>query len=149
MEDKFMFYLSKHIFCTLITNFQALDWLQQSGDHYLATHTSPGATMAETQELLNQHREFCVSAKVKNAYRQNKSMIGLSVEGSGVKSGSPITALNIVKVHFLNCNLIKFNPGLILKRYRMLMTRLNNHQTVSAHPGEGSPPDPAGREHAG
>ncbi|XP_047432143.1 kalirin-like isoform X2 [Mugil cephalus] len=42
---------------------QALDWLQQSGDHYLATHTSPGATMTETQELLNQHREFCVSAK--------------------------------------------------------------------------------------
>uniref|UniRef100_A0A8P4G4Y4 Uncharacterized protein n=1 Tax=Dicentrarchus labrax TaxID=13489 RepID=A0A8P4G4Y4_DICLA len=42
---------------------QALDWLQQSGDHYLATHTSPGATVAETQELLNQHREFCVSAK--------------------------------------------------------------------------------------
>uniref|UniRef100_A0A3Q0THF0 Kalirin RhoGEF kinase b n=1 Tax=Amphilophus citrinellus TaxID=61819 RepID=A0A3Q0THF0_AMPCI len=42
---------------------QALDWLQQSGDHYLATHTSPGATVAETQELLNQHREFCISAK--------------------------------------------------------------------------------------
>uniref|UniRef100_A0A087XMU9 Kalirin RhoGEF kinase b n=1 Tax=Poecilia formosa TaxID=48698 RepID=A0A087XMU9_POEFO len=42
---------------------QALEWLQQSGDHYLATHTSPGATAAETQELLNQHREFCISAK--------------------------------------------------------------------------------------
>ncbi|KAM9835916.1 LOW QUALITY PROTEIN: kalirin-like [Aulostomus maculatus] len=42
---------------------QALDWLQQSGDHYLTTHTSPGATLAETQELLNKHREFCVSAK--------------------------------------------------------------------------------------
>uniref|UniRef100_A0A672Z504 DH domain-containing protein n=1 Tax=Sphaeramia orbicularis TaxID=375764 RepID=A0A672Z504_9TELE len=42
---------------------QALDWLQQSGDHYLATHTSPGATLSETQELLTQHREFCVSAK--------------------------------------------------------------------------------------
>lgn len=45
--------------------FQALDWLQQSGEHYLSTHTSPGATVAETQELLNQHREFCVSAKVR------------------------------------------------------------------------------------
>ncbi|XP_062236269.1 kalirin-like [Platichthys flesus] len=42
---------------------QALDWLQQSGDHYLTTHTSPGSNMSETQELLNQHREFCVSAK--------------------------------------------------------------------------------------
>lgn len=49
--------------------FQAMDWLQQSGDHYLATHTSAGATMAETQELLNQHREFCVSAKVKTHTR--------------------------------------------------------------------------------
>ncbi|XP_037618055.1 kalirin-like isoform X2 [Sebastes umbrosus] len=42
---------------------QALDWLQQSGDHYLVTHTTPGANVSETQELLNQHREFCVSAK--------------------------------------------------------------------------------------
>ncbi|XP_061539990.1 kalirin-like isoform X4 [Phycodurus eques] len=42
---------------------QALDWLAQSGDHYLATHTSPGVTGTETQELLNQHRQFCVSAK--------------------------------------------------------------------------------------
>ncbi|XP_015250189.1 PREDICTED: kalirin-like [Cyprinodon variegatus] len=42
---------------------QALEWLQQSGDHYLATHTSAGASVAETQELLNQHREFCISAK--------------------------------------------------------------------------------------
>ncbi|XP_062303477.1 LOW QUALITY PROTEIN: kalirin RhoGEF kinase b [Osmerus eperlanus] len=42
---------------------QALDWLQQTGEHYLSTHTSPGATGAETQELLAQHREFCVSAK--------------------------------------------------------------------------------------
>uniref|UniRef100_A0A3Q3QB15 DH domain-containing protein n=1 Tax=Monopterus albus TaxID=43700 RepID=A0A3Q3QB15_MONAL len=29
---------------------QALDWLQQSGDHYLATHTSPGATVATTAD---------------------------------------------------------------------------------------------------
>uniref|UniRef100_A0A6Q2Y1B5 Rho guanine nucleotide exchange factor 25 n=1 Tax=Esox lucius TaxID=8010 RepID=A0A6Q2Y1B5_ESOLU len=42
---------------------QALDWLQQSGEHYLSTHTSPGATSTETQDLLAQHREFCVSAK--------------------------------------------------------------------------------------
>ncbi|XP_045553977.1 LOW QUALITY PROTEIN: kalirin [Salmo salar] len=42
---------------------QALDWLQQSGEHYLSTHTSPGATSAETQDLLAQHREFCISAK--------------------------------------------------------------------------------------
>ncbi|XP_030210124.1 kalirin isoform X1 [Gadus morhua] len=42
---------------------QALDWLQQSGDHYLATHTSPGATVTQTQELLAEHRQFCVSAK--------------------------------------------------------------------------------------
>ncbi|XP_028324438.1 kalirin RhoGEF kinase b isoform X2 [Gouania willdenowi] len=42
---------------------QALDWLQQSGDHYLANHTSAGATLAETQDLLSQHREFCISAK--------------------------------------------------------------------------------------
>ncbi|XP_072305966.1 kalirin-like [Eucyclogobius newberryi] len=42
---------------------QALDWLAQSGDHFLATHTSPGANMSETQALLNQYREFCISAK--------------------------------------------------------------------------------------
>lgn len=52
--------------------FQAMDWLQQSGDHYLATHTSPGASVPETQELLNQHREFCVSAKVRTHTRARK-----------------------------------------------------------------------------
>uniref|UniRef100_A0AAV2LC82 Uncharacterized protein n=1 Tax=Knipowitschia caucasica TaxID=637954 RepID=A0AAV2LC82_KNICA len=42
---------------------QALDWLSQSGDHYLSTHTSPGASLTETQELMVQHRDFCISAK--------------------------------------------------------------------------------------
>lgn len=87
--------------------FQALDWLQQSGEHYLSTHTSTGATVAETQELLNQHREFCVSAKVSTDRNHGRCSI------SELLSFAQLTLCS------------------------------------SAHPGEGAPLDPTGREHAG
>lgn len=43
---------------------QALDWLQETGEQYLATHTSPGETTEKTQGLLKDYEEFRVSAKV-------------------------------------------------------------------------------------
>lgn len=64
--------LSSSLFISLHLSLQALDWLQQSGEHYLSTHTSPGATSAETQDLLAQHREFCILAKV-NTHTQTHS----------------------------------------------------------------------------
>lgn len=43
---------------------QALDWIQETGEYYLSTHTSPGETTEETQELLKEYGEFRVPAKV-------------------------------------------------------------------------------------
>ncbi|XP_061081598.1 kalirin [Conger conger] len=42
---------------------QALDWIQEAGEYYLSTHTSPGETSEKTQELLKEYEEFRVSAK--------------------------------------------------------------------------------------
>ncbi|CAH2304994.1 kalirin isoform X4 [Pelobates cultripes] len=42
---------------------QALDWIQEAGEHYLSTHTSPGECPEETQELLKQYQEFQIPAK--------------------------------------------------------------------------------------
>ncbi|KAL4823731.1 hypothetical protein H8958_007650 [Nasalis larvatus] len=42
---------------------QALDWIQETGEFYLSTHTSTGETTEETQELLKEYGEFRVPAK--------------------------------------------------------------------------------------
>ncbi|XP_015214257.1 kalirin isoform X4 [Lepisosteus oculatus] len=42
---------------------QALDWIQETGEYYLSTHTSPGETCEKTQELLKEYGEFRISAK--------------------------------------------------------------------------------------
>ncbi|OBS63705.1 hypothetical protein A6R68_07757, partial [Neotoma lepida] len=41
----------------------ALDWIQETGEYYLSTHTSTGETTEETQELLKEYGEFRVPAK--------------------------------------------------------------------------------------
>jgi hypothetical protein len=43
---------------------QALDWIQETGEYYLSTHTSPGESGERNQELLKEYEEFRVSAKV-------------------------------------------------------------------------------------
>lgn len=45
--------------------FQALEWIHDTGEFYLSTHTNVGATLQETEELLKEHNEFKVTAKVR------------------------------------------------------------------------------------
>ncbi|XP_054274180.1 triple functional domain protein-like isoform X3 [Macrosteles quadrilineatus] len=42
---------------------QAMEWIHETGEHYLSTHTSVGATQDETESLLVEHNEFKASAK--------------------------------------------------------------------------------------
>ncbi|XP_013926295.1 PREDICTED: kalirin isoform X2 [Thamnophis sirtalis] len=42
---------------------QALDWIQETGEYYLSTHTSTGESANETHELLKEYGEFKVPAK--------------------------------------------------------------------------------------
>ncbi|XP_043930856.1 kalirin isoform X2 [Protopterus annectens] len=42
---------------------QAMDWIQETGEFYLSTHTSTGETTEKTQELLKEYENFRMSAK--------------------------------------------------------------------------------------
>ncbi|KAK6310163.1 hypothetical protein J4Q44_G00200440 [Coregonus suidteri] len=42
---------------------QALDWIQETGEYYLSTHTCPGESCERSHELLKEYEEFRVSAK--------------------------------------------------------------------------------------
>ncbi|XP_070587022.1 kalirin isoform X9 [Erythrolamprus reginae] len=42
---------------------QALDWIQETGEYYLSTHTSTGESADETHELLKEYGDFKVPAK--------------------------------------------------------------------------------------
>ncbi|XP_050988348.1 triple functional domain protein isoform X5 [Labeo rohita] len=42
---------------------QALEWIHDTGEFYLSTHTSTGSTIHHTQELLKEHEEFQITAK--------------------------------------------------------------------------------------
>lgn len=75
---------------------QALDWIQETGEVYLATHTSPGDSSEETQQLLSDYHHFRLSAKVKDIHDnmtafkcfQKELKIGLTlVNAAALESG--------------------------------------------------------------
>nr|XP_024001249.1 kalirin-like [Salvelinus alpinus] len=93
---------------------QALDWLQQSGEHYLSIHTSPGATSAETQDLLAQHREFCISAK----HTQEKVHLLIQLAESMLGKG------HSHRVELRRC------VSTVDKRYREFSMRMGQYRTT-------------------
>uniref|UniRef100_A0A8C9VXI4 non-specific serine/threonine protein kinase n=1 Tax=Scleropages formosus TaxID=113540 RepID=A0A8C9VXI4_SCLFO len=42
---------------------QALEWIHDTGEFYLSTHSSTGSSIHHTQELLKEHEEFQITAK--------------------------------------------------------------------------------------
>ncbi|KAG7499823.1 triple functional domain protein isoform X4 [Solea senegalensis] len=42
---------------------QALEWIHDTGEFYLSTHTSTGSSIHHTQELLKEHEDFHITAK--------------------------------------------------------------------------------------
>uniref|UniRef100_A0A671T9X1 Kalirin-like n=1 Tax=Sinocyclocheilus anshuiensis TaxID=1608454 RepID=A0A671T9X1_9TELE len=62
---------------------QAIDWLQETGEYFLSTHTSPGDTSGKTQELLKEYENFRVSAK----QTQEKVKLLIQLAGSLVEKG--------------------------------------------------------------
>ena len=47
--------------------FQALEWIRDYGEAYLASHTNVGGNKAETEQLLKEHYEFRNKAKVRQS----------------------------------------------------------------------------------
>lgn len=43
---------------------QALEWIRETGELYLATHTNVGKNRIENEQLLREHNEFKGAAKV-------------------------------------------------------------------------------------
>jgi len=43
---------------------QILDWIRDVGEQYLASHTTIGSSLEETQALLREHNEFKSASKV-------------------------------------------------------------------------------------
>ncbi|KAL0166290.1 hypothetical protein M9458_038134, partial [Cirrhinus mrigala] len=41
----------------------ALEWIHDTGEFYLSTHTSTGSSIHHTQELLKEHEDFHITAK--------------------------------------------------------------------------------------
>ncbi|XP_051985930.1 kalirin-like [Xyrauchen texanus] len=62
---------------------QAIDWLQETGEYFLSTHTSLGASNEKTQELLKEYEDFRVSAK----QTQEKVKLLIQLAGSLVEKG--------------------------------------------------------------
>ncbi|KAK9972958.1 hypothetical protein ABG768_023712 [Culter alburnus] len=62
---------------------QAIDWLQETGEYFLSSHTSPGDTSEKTQELLKEYEDFRVSAK----QTQEKVKLLIQLAGSLVEKG--------------------------------------------------------------
>ncbi|XP_059427564.1 kalirin RhoGEF kinase b isoform X1 [Carassius carassius] len=62
---------------------QAIDWLQETGEYFLSTHTTPGDTSEKTQELLKEYEDFRVSVK----QTQEKVKLLIQLAGSLVEKG--------------------------------------------------------------
>lgn len=58
---------------------QALEWIHDNGEFYLSTHTSTGSSIHHTQELLKEHEEFQITAKVNKEQQQVYGQLHLAV----------------------------------------------------------------------
>ncbi|XP_039613341.1 kalirin isoform X3 [Polypterus senegalus] len=92
---------------------QALDWIQESGEYYLSTHTSPGETSEKTQELLKEYGEFRISAK----QTQEKVKLLIQLADSFVEKGH---------VHVVE---LKKWVTVVDKRYRDFSMRMTKYRS--------------------
>ncbi|XP_060890028.1 kalirin-like, partial [Labrus mixtus] len=91
---------------------QALDWIQETGEVYLATHTSPGESSEETQGLLNDYRHFRLSAK------QTKEKVKLLIQ----------LADNLVEKGHAHVSELKRWVSTVDRRYRDFSLRMSKYQ---------------------
>nr|XP_046259128.1 kalirin isoform X2 [Scatophagus argus] len=91
---------------------QALDWIQETGEVYLATHTSPGDSSEETQQLLNDHHHFRLTAK------QTKEKVKLLIQ----------LADNLVEKGHAHVSELKRWVSTVDRRYRDFSLRMAKYQ---------------------
>ncbi|XP_034042535.1 kalirin isoform X1 [Thalassophryne amazonica] len=91
---------------------QTLDWIQETGEVYLATHTSPGESNEETQQLLNDYHLFRLSAK------QTKEKVKLLIQ----------LADNLVERGHAHVAELKRWVSTVDRRYRDFSMRMSKYQ---------------------
>uniref|UniRef100_A0A8D3A9Y8 non-specific serine/threonine protein kinase n=1 Tax=Scophthalmus maximus TaxID=52904 RepID=A0A8D3A9Y8_SCOMX len=91
---------------------QALDWIQETGEVYLATHTSPGDSSEETQELLSKYHHFRLTAK------QTKEKVKLLIQ----------LADNLVEKGHAHVSELKRWVSTVDRRYRDFSLRMGKYQ---------------------
>uniref|UniRef100_A0A3Q2ZY59 Kalirin RhoGEF kinase a n=2 Tax=Kryptolebias marmoratus TaxID=37003 RepID=A0A3Q2ZY59_KRYMA len=91
---------------------QALDWIQETGDVYLTTHTSPGGSSEETQHLLNDYHQFRLTAK------QTKEKVKLLIQ----------LADNLVEKGHTHISELKRWVSTVDRRYRDFSLRMAKYQ---------------------
>uniref|UniRef100_A0A7N8XJ37 non-specific serine/threonine protein kinase n=1 Tax=Mastacembelus armatus TaxID=205130 RepID=A0A7N8XJ37_9TELE len=91
---------------------QALDWIQETGEVYLATHTSPGDSSEETQELLNDYHHFRLTAK------QTKEKVKLLIQ----------LADSLVEKGHAHVSELKRWVSTVDRRYRDFSVRMAKYQ---------------------
>ncbi|XP_029348731.1 kalirin [Echeneis naucrates] len=91
---------------------QALDWIQETGEVYLAKHTSPGDSSEETQELLNDYHHFRLTAK------QTKEKVKLLIQ----------LADNLVEKGHAHVSELKRWVSTVDRRYRDFSLRMAKYQ---------------------
>ncbi|KAJ8392674.1 hypothetical protein AAFF_G00073480 [Aldrovandia affinis] len=92
---------------------QALDWIQEAGEYYLSTHTSPGDTSEKTQELLKEYEEFRISAK------QTKEKVKLLIQ----------LADSFVETGHVHVTELKKWVATVDKRYRDFSLRMGKYRS--------------------
>ncbi|XP_066544670.1 kalirin isoform X3 [Amia ocellicauda] len=93
---------------------QALDWIQETGEYYLSTHTTPGETCEKTQDLLKEYGEFRVSAK------QTKEKVKLLIQ----------LADSFVEKGHVHVNELKKWVTTVDKRYRDFSLRMGKYRST-------------------
>uniref|UniRef100_H3DDY1 non-specific serine/threonine protein kinase n=1 Tax=Tetraodon nigroviridis TaxID=99883 RepID=H3DDY1_TETNG len=91
---------------------QAVDWIQETGEVYLATHTSPGDSSEETQQLLTDYHHFRLSAK------QTKDKVKLLIQ----------LADNLVEKGHVHVTELKRWVSTVDRRYRDFSLRMAKYQ---------------------
>ncbi|XP_051564019.1 kalirin-like isoform X2 [Myxocyprinus asiaticus] len=91
---------------------QALEWIEEAGEVYLTTHTSPGDSVEKTQELLKEYEEFRISAK------QTKEKVKMLIQ----------LADNFVEKGHMHVTELKKWVSTVDKRYRDFSLRMGKYR---------------------
>ncbi|XP_047358806.1 kalirin isoform X2 [Vespa velutina] len=92
---------------------QAIEWIRETGELYLATHTNVGKNRIENEQLLQEHNEF------KGAAKETRERVKLLIQ----------LADNLVEKGHAHAAVIKQSVAEVDQRYKDFSMRMNCYKT--------------------